>query len=87
MKRVKKGDQVVILTGKDKGKRGEVIEISLKKGKLKVKGINFVVRHMKAKKQGETSSIKKLEAFIDVSNVMPIGDSGKPVRVNKIKRD
>ena len=88
MKQIKKGDQVVVLTGKDKGKRGAVIQVEPKKGKVKVKGINFITKHMKARKQGEVAGIKKLEASLDISNVMPIDEAtGKPVRVNKIKRD
>ena len=88
MKRVKKGDNVIILAGKDKGKKGPILEILPKKGKVKVKGANFVTRHMKARKQGDTPGIKKLEAFIDISNVMPIdGSTGKPTRISKIKRD
>ncbi|MBT3456253.1 50S ribosomal protein L24 [bacterium] len=87
MKRVIKGDKVVVLTGRDKGKKGEIIEVLLKKGKVKVKGVNFVSKHMKARKQGDTPGIKKFEAFIDISNVMPIDkETGNFVRVNKIKR-
>ena len=88
MKRVRKGDKVIVLTGKDKGKKGEVVEVSPKKGKLKVKGVNVATRHYKARKQGETSGIKKLEAYINISNVMAIDEeTSKPVRVNKLKRD
>ena len=88
MKCVKKGDKVIVLTGKDKGKKGEIIEVCPKKGKVKVKGVNIMMRHYKARKQGETSGIKKLEALIDISNVMPIDVStGKPVRISKLNRD
>lgn len=69
--RVKKGDTVFVITGKDKGKKGKVIEILPKKGKVKVEGVAFVVKHRKARKSGETSSIKREEHFIDLSNVMP----------------
>ena len=88
MKQIKKGDKVLVLTGKDRGKKGAVIEVDRKKGKVKIKGINFITKHMKARKQGEVAGIKKLEASLDISNVMPIDEAtGKPVRVNKIKRD
>lgn len=87
MKSVRKGDTVIILSGKDKGKKGQIIAVSPKKGKVKVKGLNLIMRHMKARKQGETPGIKKLEAFIDCSNVMAFDSTvGKPVRVNKLKR-
>jgi large subunit ribosomal protein L24 len=77
---------VIILTGKDKGKRGSVIDILPKEGKVKVKGIAIATRHVKARSQGETSMIKKEEAFIDISNVMPIDPkTDKPSRVNFTK--
>ena len=72
MAHVKKNDVVFILTGKDKGKSGTVIEVLPKEGKVKVKGIALVTRHMKARRQGETSTIKKMESYINISNVMPV---------------
>jgi large subunit ribosomal protein L24 len=69
MAHVKKNDLVYILTGKDKGKTGVVLELCPKKGKVKVKGIAVVTRHVKARREGEASSIKKEESFIDISNV------------------
>jgi large subunit ribosomal protein L24 len=69
---IKKGDLVYVLTGKDRGKKGSVIEILPKKGKIMVKGIAVVTRHVKARKQGETSGIKREERYIDISNVAPI---------------
>jgi large subunit ribosomal protein L24 len=83
MERIKKNDTVVVLTGKDKGKRGSVIDILPKKGKVKIKGVAIVTRHVKARRQGEVSMIKKEESFIDISNVMPIDPkTDKPSRVN-----
>jgi len=88
MERIKKNDTVVILTGKDKGKRGAVIAILPKKGKVKVKGVAIVTKHSKARRQGETPSIKKLESYIDISNVMPVcAKEGKPCRVNYVVSD
>lgn len=69
---IKKGDQVHVLTGKDRGKKGIVIAILPKKGKVIVKDVAVVTRHVKAKKQGETSGIKREERFIHISNVMPV---------------
>lgn len=83
MIRIRKNDTVVILSGKDKGKQGTVIDILPKKGKVKVRGVAIVTRHVKAKRQGETSMIKKEESFIDVCKVMPLcAKTGKPSRVN-----
>lgn len=70
--RIKKGDQVYVLTGKDRGKKGVVIAILPKKDKVMVKGIAVVTRHVKARKQGEVSGIKREERFIHISNVMPV---------------
>ncbi len=70
--RIKKGDQVYVLTGKDRGKKGIVIAILPKKDKVIVKDVALVTRHIKARKQGETSGIKREERFIHISNVMPV---------------
>jgi large subunit ribosomal protein L24 len=69
---IKKGDQVYVLTGKDRGKKGTVIAILPKKGKVIVKDIALVTRHVKAKKQGDISGIRREERFIHISNVMPV---------------
>ncbi len=66
---MKKNDVVRIITGNDKGKQGAIIAISPKNGKVKVQGVAVVARHYKARRQGEKSTIKKLERFIDISNV------------------
>lgn len=87
MKKIKKNDKVMVVTGKDKGKQGEIIELSLKHNKVKVKGINMVTRHVKPSQKGQAGGIQKREAYIDISNVMPIdGLTGQPVRVSKLKR-
>lgn len=69
---IKKGDLVYVLTGKDCGKKGIVIAILPKKDKVIVKGVALVTRHVKARKQGEISGIKREERFIHISNVMPV---------------
>lgn len=84
---LRKQDKVQVITGKDKGKVGEILELCKKSGKIKVKGINLMTVHIKPRKQGEVGGIHKREAFINVSNVMPIDSmTGKPVRINKFKR-
>ena len=67
---IKKGIEVKILTGKDKGKKGEVIEVSLKKSRVIVKGINFVKKHVKSTKEKKGGIITK-ENIIHISNVIP----------------
>jgi large subunit ribosomal protein L24 len=78
---VVRGDQVQVVRGDDKGKRGEVIRVYLKKGRLTVKGVNIVKRHRKARTAEEQSGIIEMEAPIHVSNVMLIDPkSGEPTR-------
>ena len=66
--KIKKGHQVKIITGKDKGKTGEVIEINRKMNTIKVKAINLVKRHTKPTKENKGGIISK-ETFIHYSNV------------------
>ena len=63
-----KGTQVEIICGKDKGKKGEVIEILRKSNKVKVKGIHFIKKHEKTTKEKKGGIITK-ENFIDISNI------------------
>ena len=72
---IKKGYQVEIICGKDKGKKGEVIEIFRKNNKAKVKGINIVKKHEKATKEKKGGIISK-ENFIHISNLV-IADKKK----------
>ena len=72
MMHIKKDDKVKVLTGKDKGKISNVIAISVKKRKIKVKDVAVVTRHVKARRQGEASGIKKEESYIHISNVVPV---------------
>lgn len=67
---IKKGDLVYVLTGKDKGKKGAVLSVLPRENKVMVKGIALITRHYKARKQGEKAGIKKVERYIDISNVM-----------------
>ena len=65
---IKKGNQVQIICGKDKGKKGEVIEILRSENKVKVKGINFIKKHEKTTKEKKGGIITK-ENFIHISNL------------------
>ena len=67
--RVKKGDTVKVLSGKDKGKTGEVLEILPKTNKIVVKGINIIKKHSKPRKQGEEGGILSMEGAIHVAKV------------------
>jgi len=72
---LKKGTQVKIITGKDKGKTGEILEIDRKLSKIKVKSINMIKKHLKPTKENKGGIISK-ESFIHWSNVKNL-DKGK----------
>ena len=69
---VKSKDQVVVISGKDKGAKGKVIAAAPKTGKVVVEGVAMVTKHQKSRAQGQPGGIIKKEAFIDASNVMII---------------
>ena len=66
---IKKGDTVVVLSGDDKGVQGEVIAVSPEEGKVIVKDVNIIHKHVKPRKQGETGGIIDAEGAIYASNV------------------
>ena len=68
---LKKGNQVKIITGKDKGKTGEILEINKKLSKIKIKSINMIKRHTKPTKENKGGIISK-ESFIHQSNIKNI---------------
>ena len=81
--KIKKGDQVVVIAGRDNGKRGRVLEVLPAEGKVKVEGAAIVKRHQRPNPQaGRGGGIIDKEAFINISNVQLIDpQSGKPTRV------
>ena len=80
--RIKKGDTVLVIAGKDNGKTGTVLEVSPKTGKVVVEGVNVVSRHQKPKSQQDKGGIIKKNAAIDASNVMVVCPvCGKATRV------
>jgi large subunit ribosomal protein L24 len=81
--KIKKNDQVVVIAGRDKGRRGRVLEVAPARGKVKVEGVGMIKRHQRANPQANRGGgIIDKEAFIDISNVQLIDpQSGKPTRV------
>ena len=67
--RIKKGDNVQVLSGNDKNKQGEVLEVLPKTNRIVVKGVNIRKKHVKARRQGEESGIISVECAIPVSKV------------------
>ena len=86
--KIKKGDRVVILSGKDKGKHGEVVKSMPKEGKVVVSGVNVAVRHRKPSQANPQGGLERSEAPMHVSKVA-IEDpkTGKPTRVRFEERD
>jgi large subunit ribosomal protein L24 len=83
MARIKKNDNVMILSGKDKGKQGSVLDICPKKDHVMVKGAGILIKHVKARRQGDVSGIRHEEGWLHLSNVMPICSACKsPCRIN-----
>lgn len=79
--KVKKNDQVLVISGRDKGKRGRVIEVLTKEGKVIVEGVNIVKKAVRPNRQrGVAGGIVEKEAPLDASNVMVVVD-GKPTRI------
>lgn len=85
---VKKGDKVKVLTGKDRGKEGVVLEAFPKKDRVLVEGVNMVKIHAQPSQDNPQGGILNVEAPIHVSNVLPIDPkSGEPTRVGYEVRD
>ena len=78
--KIKKGDLVKVIAGKDKGKEGKVTVVDVKNGKVAVEGVNVVTKHTKPSAANQNGGIITTEAPIDASNVMLVVD-GKATRV------
>ncbi|MDT8343131.1 MAG: 50S ribosomal protein L24 [Thermohalobaculum sp.] len=79
--KLKKGDRVVVLTGRDKGKEGEILRVIPKDGRAVVGGVNMVVRHQRQTQTAQGGRIQK-EAAIDLSNIALVDPKeGGPTRV------
>lgn len=79
---VKTGDTVVVLSGKDRGKQGKVLEVSPKEGKVIVEGLNMVTKHVKPRRAGEQGGIVKTEGPMYACKVQVVCPKcGKPTRI------
>lgn len=80
--KIKKGDKVKILTGKDKGKTGKVLQVFARRNRISVEGLNLLIKHMRPKKQGEKGQRIEFPAPIDATNLMLVCPKcNKPTRV------
>ena len=78
--KIKKGDTVKVITGKDKDKEGKVLSVNVSKKTIIVEGVNIVTKHQKPSARNQAGGIINMEAPIDISNVMYL-HKGKPTRV------
>lgn len=80
--KIKKGDKVIMLSGKDRTKTGAVLRTDPEKNKVIVEGLNLVKRHLKARKQGQTGQIVSIERWVAAASVAVVNkDTGKAARV------
>ncbi len=85
--KVKKGDQVKVLAGEDRGKEGRVLDVNTSKQRLLVEGVNIITKHQKPSATNPQGGIVKKEASIHVSNVMVIDNQGNPTRIGRRRND
>ncbi|HVI30689.1 50S ribosomal protein L24 [Phenylobacterium sp.] len=79
--KIRKGDRVVVLAGKDKGRQGAVLKVLPKEERVVVEGLNMVQRHTRPSQSDPQGGIKNKEASIHLSNVAVVDSAGKPTRV------
>ena len=85
--KIKKGDTVKVIAGKDKDKEGKVLSVDKKNGKVVVEGVNMVTKHAKPSAANQNGGIIQKEAVLDMSNVMYVY-KGKPTRIGfKVEND
>ena len=84
--KLKKGDQVKLIAGKDKGKTGTILKVDRENGRVMVEGLNIVKKTIKPKGQGEKGNIVEVEAAIHISNVMIICPKCGPSKIG-IRKD
>lgn len=82
---VKKGDTVLVLSGNDKGKQGKVMSVDTEKNRAIVEGVRIVSKHTRPNAEHPQGGIIKQEAPIHISNLMVVGNDGKPTRIGRKK--
>ncbi|VVT15548.1 50S ribosomal subunit protein L24 [Sphingomonas sp. EC-HK361] len=85
--KIKKGDKVIVLSGKDKGKTGTVTIAMPKDGKVVVEGVNIATRHSKPSQADPQGGLKRVEAPLHISKVAHVTADGKPTRVRFETKD
>jgi len=85
--KIKKGDSVVVLSGKDKGRTGTVLQVQPKDGKVVVEGVNVATKHRKPTQQNPQGGIDRVPAPMHISKVAVADKDGKPTRVRFETKD
>lgn len=87
--RLRTGDVVEVISGKERGKRGSILSIDRERGRVMVEGVNFIYRHTRPSGQNQQGGIVQREAFMSISNVMVIDpDTDKPTRIGvRVEKD
>ncbi|MBK6977703.1 MAG: 50S ribosomal protein L24 [Cytophagaceae bacterium] len=81
---VKSGDTVEVIAGNSKGKRGKIVEVLVKKSRVKIEGVGLIKKHIKPSAQNPQGEIREEEGTIHISNVMVVDPStGKPTRTGR----
>lgn len=84
--KLKKGDNVIVITGKDKGKKGKIVRVLVKQNKVVVGGLNMMKKHQRPRKSDEKGTIKNIEMPLHASNVMILDPKeGVATRLGKKK--
>ena len=86
MSKIKKGDTVKVIAGKDVGAEGKVLSVDKKNGKVLVEGVGMIKKHTKPSMANQNGGIVEKESFIDASNVMYV-HKGQPVRIGFEEKD
>ncbi len=84
--KLKSGDKVVVITGKDKGKQGKILAVDLKNNRILVEGVNMISKHTKPNAKNQQGGIVKKENYIHASNVMYL-HNGKATRLGAMIKD
>lgn len=81
---IKKGDEVIVIAGNNKGQKGKVLEVIVDKKRAIVEGVNLISKHTKPNQDNPDGGIIKREASVDISNLLPVDPkTGKPTRVGR----
>lgn len=80
--KIKKGDEVVMISGRDKGKKGKILKIISKSNRVVVDGLNLIKKHKKPTRQGEKGEVVQLPRMVDISNIaLYCSHCGRSVKV------